>query len=96
LTSAVPPPWQSTEEPKIRVEWTPTYRRHKQAISTDRARRALELAEEAIIVDPHHRWRRASRPDGIVVDLTEPGLLVKFRIEGDLLLFVDFEDLWND
>jgi hypothetical protein len=64
-------------------------------MSTDEARRDLELAEEAIIVDPHHQRRRVGRPDGVVVDWTEPGLLVKFRLDGDLLLFVDFHDSWS-
>jgi hypothetical protein len=70
--------------------------RHKQAISTDETRRDLELAEEAIIVDPHHRRQRAARPDGDIVDWNEPGLLVRYRLEADLLEFVDFQDLWND
>jgi len=69
--------------------------RRKRAIQNDDNRRALDLAEEAIIVDPHHRRRRALRPDGTIVDWNEPAMFVMFRVDVDVLLFVDFRDLWS-
>lgn len=81
--------------PEIRVQWTPAYTRRKRAILDDETRLALELAEEAIIVDPSHDRRRVVRPDGIRVDWNEPGVFVRYLFDGDLLLFVEFRAYWH-
>jgi len=75
--------------------WAPAYQRRKAAIANDEVRRSLELAEEAISVDPNHRVGRLDLGDAIV-DLNEPGMMVAFRVEPDeTILFVTFRDLWN-
>ena len=56
-------------------------------------RTALELAEEAVIVDPHHWSKLFLRPDGTIADLNQQDILIAFRVEGDSLVFVDFVDL---
>ena len=59
-------------------------------------RRSLELAEEAIAVDPPHRGRRRERDDGTVSDWNEDGLLVSFRvIDPSTVELVEFMDLWD-
>lgn len=69
--------------------------RRKAALTNDEVRRSLELAEEAISVDPLHRSRRLE-VDGVVFDVNEPGVIVVYRLEADgTILFVTFRDLWN-
>ncbi len=88
-------PSRSTTEAGIRREWTPAYQRRKSRISSDEVRRSLDLAEEAITVDPNHRLNRLDL-DGAIIDTNEPGMMVAYRIEPDgTLLFVAFTDLWN-
>lgn len=72
----------------------PAYARRKRAILDDETRLALELAGEAIIVDPRHGRRRAARPDGITVHWDEAGVFVRHIFDGDLLLFVEFRAYW--
>jgi hypothetical protein len=80
----------------VEVRYTQAYLRRKQALVNDEVRRSLELAEEAIAVDPDHRLRRLERRDGNVTDLNEPGLLVSFRILDDQSIeLVEFMDLWD-
>lgn len=58
-------------------------------------RKSLELAEEAIAVDPNHRLNRLDL-DGSIIDTNEPRIMVAFRVEPDgTVLFVAFTDLWN-
>ena len=88
-------PSRSTTEAGIRREWALAYQRRKAALSSDEVRKSLELAEEAIAVDPSHRLNRLDLGDAIV-DVNEPGMMVAFRIEPDgTILFVAFADLWN-
>ena len=57
-------------------------------------RLSLDLAEEGIAVDPHHRHRR-HEVDGIVYDMTEAAVIVAFVVidaEAVLLSFVDLFD----
>ena len=43
-------------------------------------RSSLDLIEDAIEIDPHHRWRRIEI-DGIVYDRTEHGMMVAYSME---------------
>lgn len=80
----------------VEVRYTQRYLRRKQALVNDEVRRSLELAEEAIAVDPDHRLRRLERRDGTVTDRNEPGLLVSFRMVDDQTIeLVEFMDLWD-
>lgn len=75
--------------------WAPAYQRRKATLTNDEVRRSLELAEEAISVDPLHRGQRLEI-DGVVFDGNEPGLIVTYRVESDgAILFITFRDLWN-
>lgn len=42
----------------MKREWAPAYRLRKATLANDEVRRSLELAEEAISVDPLHRDKR--------------------------------------
>ncbi len=59
-------PSRSTTEAGIRREWALAYQRRKAALSSDEVRKSLELAEEAIAVDPNHRLNRLDLSDAIV------------------------------
>ncbi|MGK2849893.1 MAG: hypothetical protein ACSLFN_03140 [Candidatus Limnocylindrales bacterium] len=75
--------------------WAPAYRLRKATLLNDDIRRTLELAEEAISVDPFHRSLRLEL-DGVVFDANEAGLIVIYRVESDgTILFITFRDLWN-
>ena len=76
----------------IKVERSLRYARLRDELPGD-VRRALEFAEEAVIVDPFHRHGRHERSDGTVADWNEPPILLLFRLEGDVLLFTDFHEL---
>lgn len=79
----------------MKREWAPAYRLRKATLLNDGLRRTLELAEEAISVDPFHRSLRLE-VDGVVFDANEPGLIVTYRLEpGGTILFITFRDLWN-
>lgn len=79
----------------MKREWAPAYRLRKATLTHDGLRRSLELAEEAISVDPFHRHERLEM-DGAVFDANEPGLIVIYRVESDgTILFITFRDLWN-
>lgn len=57
-------------------------------------RSSLDLIEDAIEIDPHHRWRRIEI-DGIVYDRTEHGMMVAYSMEGGEPLLLTFTDLWD-
>lgn len=79
----------------MRREWAPAYRLRKASLTNDEVRRSLDLAEEAISVDPLHRGERLEL-DGAVFDANEPGLMVVYRVDPDgTILFITFRDLWN-
>ncbi len=89
------PPSRNMTEAPIKRDWTKAYRERKAALASDEVRRSLELAEEAISVDPVHRSGRHAIGD-VIIDANEPGLMVSFRVESDgTVLFVTFRDLWN-
>ncbi|MBA2700808.1 MAG: hypothetical protein H0U58_03785 [Chloroflexi bacterium] len=48
-------------ERAIKRDWTTAYQRRKVALSSDEVRRSLELAEEAISVDPISRGDGGSK-----------------------------------
>ena len=50
------------------------------ALLSDTRRQSLELAEEAIAVDPESTDHRHTRPDGTTADNSERGIMVAFRI----------------
>lgn len=56
----------------------PTYQQHKLQLRDSETLHRLELAEEAIIVDPSTA-RSASIADGSVADSNEKGILVIFE-----------------
>lgn len=79
----------------MKRDWAPAYRLRKATLTNDDLRRSLEMAEEAISVDPFHRSKRLEL-DGAVFDANEPGLIVSYRVEPDgTILFITFRDLWN-
>jgi hypothetical protein len=53
----------------------------------------LDLAEEAIVADPLHRSKRFELPDGTVVDLNEPVIIVMFEVRGGRIVLLDFRAL---
>ena len=55
---------------------------------------SLELAEEAIAVDPHHRHHRRE-VGGIIYDTSEPGLMVAFTIVDGEIVYLTFRDLFD-
>lgn len=55
---------------------------------------SLDLAEEAIIVDPVHRVLR-EEIDGVVYDKNEPGVMVSFTMLDGEVYFLSFADLWE-
>lgn len=80
-----------TLEIPIRLVPTDEYRTRKAALTNEQARLSLELAEEAIAVDPYHRSRRHERNDGLVIDRNERGILVAFRVvDEETVHLVDF------
>lgn len=56
---------------------------------------SLELAEEAIAVDPYHRDRRFE-VDRLVYDASEVGILIAYSVSGDEVVFLTFIDLSAD
>ncbi len=73
----------------INAKPTPEYAARKEALTDEQARFSLELAEEAIAVDPDHRNHRRD-VDGIVYDYGEPGIMVSFVIEDGEILYLKF------
>ena len=55
-------------------------------------RLSLDLAEEAIVVDPWHRVRRIEIDD-VVYDRSEPGIVVAYSIADGDIIFLTFIDL---
>ena len=79
----------------MKRDWVPAYTVRKASLTNDTLRQSLELAEEAISVDPLHRHKRLEL-DGLVFDANEEGLIVIYRVEPDgTIVFVTFRDLWN-
>jgi hypothetical protein len=59
---------RSTGEVEIEARRSPAYARLKSALTDEALRLSLDLAEEAIAVDPHHRPLRREIA-GVVYDL---------------------------
>ena len=76
-----------------RVVFSPRYAALKRALPNGETRLGLDLAEEAIIVDPIRRAKRVYRPDGTIADFAGPDIVVIFTIDDDTLVFLDFLDL---
>jgi hypothetical protein len=53
---------------------------------------SLDLAEEAIAVDPHHR-HCVARSLRSSTTSEKPGVMVAFRLEGEVVVFLVFADL---
>ncbi len=56
----------------------------------------LDLVEEGIATDPHHRFRRKDRDDGTTVDYSaaKAGLLVAFEIiDDETVELIELRDL---
>jgi hypothetical protein len=65
----------------------------KAAITDDRVRRSIDLAEEAVAVDPFHRSRRHDA-DGITFDLNEPGVILGYVVEGEEVVYLRLHVLY--
>lgn len=57
-------------------------------------RLSLDLVEEGIVVDPDHRDGREQIGD-LVLDMTEPGMLVMYSIVDDEAILVTFRVLFE-
>jgi hypothetical protein len=75
-------------EGAINAKPSPAYAAQKAALG-GRARQSLDLAEEAVAVDPHHRVRRLE-VDGVTFDLNEPGIILGFVIEGQTVVYLSY------
>lgn len=80
------------EERLIDAIRSPSYAARKAALDDERARLSLDLIEESIITDPHHRSHRFEVGE-VVWDTSEDGLAVAYRIEDGAIVFVTFIDL---
>ena len=58
-------------------------------MTNEHVRLSLDLVEEAIAVDPYHRFRR-SEIDGIVYDVTDPSLMVAYAVVDDDVVLLAF------
>ncbi len=59
-----------------------------------RVRLSLDLVEEGMVVDPDHRVGREQIGD-LVLDMTEPGMLVMYSIVDDEAILVTFRVLFE-
>jgi hypothetical protein len=73
---------------------TPAYQARKAALTDTWVRQSLDLVEEGIVVDPDHRVRRQQIGD-LVLDMTEPGILVMYSIVDDEAILVTFRILFE-
>lgn len=53
----------------------------------------LALAEESVLVDPFGRYLR-NEVGEVVYDISEPGVMVAYTVEGDQVIFLAFTDLY--
>jgi hypothetical protein len=65
-------------------------------LRADETRRELDLVAESIIVDPIHRFRRAERDDGTVVDFSAKRIFVMFELREDSIVFLDLFEPGSD
>lgn len=73
---------------------TPAYQARKAALTDARVRLSLDLVEEGIVVDPDHRDGREQIGD-LVLDMTEPGILVMYTIVDGEAVLVTFRVLFE-
>lgn len=66
----------------MKRDWAPAYTLRKATLTNDELRRSLELAEEAISVDPFHHVERLE-VDGVVFDANERGSSSSIGVESD-------------
>jgi hypothetical protein len=85
-------PWPKREEATIKARPSPAYARRKAALTDRHLLLSLDLVEEAIAVDPFHRLHRRE-VGGVVYNITEPGVVVAFEVDGDKVVFRAFVDL---
>lgn len=85
-------------EPAIELTRTPEYEAKKAGLSTQR-RLLLEFVEEGIAADPDRLGFRKDQSDlgkGVVIDVSEPYLMVAFRRidadHGELIAFRFLDD----
>jgi len=93
-----PKRWQrspNTGERRITpLKPTPAYRARKAALTDTRVRLSLDLVEEGIVVDPDHRDGREQIGD-LVLDMTEPGIVVAYSMLDDEAILVTFRVLFE-
>ena len=85
---------RSTGEGDIKPKSSPAYTVRKAALTDEQARLSLELAEEAIAVDPDHRDRRIEIDD-VIYDRSEPGIMVAYSVVDGEVVFLTFRDLFD-
>ena len=83
---------RSTWENEIKARPAPAYAARKAALADEQVRLSLDLVEEAIAVDPYHRFRRG-KINSIVYDITDPGVMVAYAMVDDEVLYLAFVDL---
>ena len=83
------PPSPTTGETRINARPSDQYAARKAALADPQVRLSLDLVEESIAVDPHHRLQRREVGD-VVWDTSEPGIALAFAIEGDSIVYLTF------
>ena len=84
-------PSRSTWENDIKCRPPPAYAARKAALADEQVRLSLDLVEEAIAVDPYHRFRRGEI-NRIVYDITDR-VMVEYAMVDDEVLYLAFVDL---
>lgn len=72
---------------------TPEYEAAKAALTTENAKATLRVVEDYIEEDPRHEVKRHRRASGVIVDMSAEGLLVSYRISGDVVELLDVIDV---
>ena len=78
----------------VRPKCSPEYETRKAALEDDGLRLSLDLVEESIFLDPHHRHRRREVGD-IVYDTTEPGLMAYYTLDDGEPVMLGFADTFD-
>lgn len=93
-------PRRTLSEPRTGVRTlrrlpTPLYDDRKARIRDRWLREAVDLAEEAILVDPYPLRADRLEIDGIVYDHATDGVAIAYEVIGDGVRFLSFADVWN-
>lgn len=72
---------------------TDSFSASKAALTTKNAKATLRVVEGHIEADPWHEIKRHRRASGIIVDMSAEGLLVSYRISGEVVDLLDVIDV---